>query len=544
MTDAEWLEKVNSKFNSMSGLHTRMDTDKDLIWNSPYVMPTLTGKGVEPDMSNVTLPIGQLYAEAALSNLISVSRQTVVESKELKDRATSKIEECIDDIGFEIDNRLCELGENDEYSMLVDYICSRGSAAEMSLIRVEKDKFIADARPIDTRWFSWESGADGLAWAAPMYERSKGDIESEFNITIKDETAKVIDLWTPKENKTWVADKLERNNPNVYGFVPIVFQGVSTGSSLKEKNSIQYKWESIFHSNRDLFQEANFIASILKTKNYGAKRPPLQSPNPPGQTRQSLPEKYPAPGEIVSVETALQQIDTGDLKNYTIKYQEIITQLLNQTTFNSIDLGNIEFPLSGTALMALGEKRGKLQLPRLNALAMLLRRSRMMQLKQIALLGQKIKIGEPGYQREYLPSDLEGSFTIKYRFYSLSSSDLAANVALANSMGNLVSEDYKRREVLKLQDPDGEKMKQRAEMAENIDPVIGLIDQGLALIDEDSDESDIKARRIKDKIIGILKQEHLAETQPLKQDIERGSNLKQNPTQALPLFGGTQKAGM
>jgi len=160
-----------------------------------------------------------------------------------------------------------------------------------------------------------------------------------------------------------------------------------------------------------------------------------------------------------------------------------------------------------------------------------------MRIRQVIALGQAVKLGEPGFQRTYLPRELQGEYTINYRFYSLSAADLAANTALANSMGTLVSNDYKRRYVLKLQDPDGEGTKVDAESTKQLDPVIALIDQGLALIDENTPEADIKARRIYNKILGILKQEKLSETQPLQQDIERGSNLKQNPTQALPLFG-------
>jgi hypothetical protein len=310
---------------------------------------------------------------------------------------------------------------------------------------------------------------------------------------------------------------------------------------LKEKDAAKHRWESIFYASRELFQEANFIATILKTQNYSANKPPLQAPSAGEGEYQAVPDKYPIAGGITQTKQPLQPVNTGGLKDYTAKYSEIITTLQRQATFNSIEMGDTEWPLSGTAIMQLGENKAKLMIPRLDAIAKIRRRCAVMRIRQAQMLSTKLRLGEPGHQRDYLPSDLDGSYSIKYRYYSMSATEMAAKVALANSMGSLVSEDYKRRETIKLQDPDGEKMRQRAELAESLDPVIGLIEQGLALVYEGTDESDIKARRIQKKIIGILKQEQLTESQPLSGDIERGSNVKQNPTQALPLFGGTQR---
>ncbi len=525
--------------SDLSALHLRQDKDKDRINNEPYKMKAIDGKNDEKDMANVTLPIGQLYIESAISNLISVTKQTVVSGKKPNDKETTKVEEFLDDLNYEIDKRLTENGESEEFATLADYVCSRGSAAEMNLLRVDKDgEFIADVRPIDTRWFAWEFGKGGLAWGAPTYNRTKGDIQAEFDITIRSAEAEVVDLWTPDWEYTWVDGKLVRDQANDYGFVPIVFQGVAVGSALREKNSIQYKWDSIFHSSRELFDEANFIATVIKTQNYSANKPPLQLPNPSNGVRQAELPFYPGAGDIASVEIPLQPVNVGDLKQYTVKYQEIINTLISQATFNSIDLGDIPFPLSAVAISRLSTNRNKMQYHRLLALNQILQRSSAMRIRQVIGLAQTVKLGELGHQREYKPQDLEGEYSIKYRFYSLSSEDIAAQGTISNVLGSLVSEDYKRREILHLSDPDGEKQKQRAELAESVDPVIGLIEQGLSLIEQSSDDSDIKVRRIYGKIIGILKQEKLAETQPLNQDIERGSTAPQNPTQSLALYGG------
>jgi hypothetical protein len=44
--------------------------------------------------------------------------------------------------------------------------------------------FIADVRPIDSRWFSFALDMDGMTWGCARSLRSKADIEREYQIAI------------------------------------------------------------------------------------------------------------------------------------------------------------------------------------------------------------------------------------------------------------------------------------------------------------------------------------------------------------------------
>ena len=552
MNADEVKKQIEAKLSDLAPLRSRMDIDRDIVYNIAYAMPSLLFPGkTEPDIANVTLPIGKLYSENCVSSLTSASVHCEVRSRSMTDKQTSKLEDLFEDLSYEINAYLSSKGEPSFDYMMYDFLCNRGSAGVMSVPRVKDGRIIPDVRLLDSHYLAFEFGDDGLSLLAPIYDRNKGDIKAEYGKEIVSSTAQVVDSWTPDFNFTWVKNELVRQVENIWGFVPGIFQGVSLGSSLKEANAIERKWESIFATSRDLYKEANFIASILKTQNYGAVKPALQiSADQVGGDLPKTPNQYPPNASITPTEKPLQPVNVGDLKAYTVRLFEIINQLLNQATFSSLEITNLGQAWSAVAIQRVQNNRSKMQQPRFDAASQLKQRlfkllcrqiNRMYELGQI---GSTFTLGEPGNERTYNIADLQGEYTINFSFYSQTSEDLAANTAVANAMGDLVSDDYKRRNILHLENPDGEKMKQRAELAERIDPVASLIEQLFALIDEGTDESDLKARRLLSKIEGILKQERLAETQPLAGNIERGSNKGSNPTQALPLFGGSQSKGV
>lgn len=549
MDAAELKTKVETRQGELRPLYDRMDIDRDIVFNAPYTMPDLLNpKKDEPQVANVSLPIGKLYFENAVSSLSSAESHVEVTSNSLNDKATTILENFLDDAAYEIDAALSAKGEPTLNYTLFDFLCGRGSCGAMLFPRVESNRLLVDARPIDSRYLAHEFIREGLGLLAPTYERSAADVEEEYKIKVNSKSIKVIDAWAPRLNCTWVGDRLVKNEINAWGFVPGVFQGVGLGTSMREANAIERKWESIFNSSRDLYKEANFIFTILKTQNYSAIKP-AQTIGPKSDgSKGTAPSSYPVAKSITEIDAPLQPVDTGDLKNYTQRYYEIINILINQATSFSLEPTEMG-DASAVAISRIQANRSKMQQPRFDAANQFRQRldrlfiRQVFRLYEMGQLNSSFELGGDGHARTYNISDLEGEYRINYSFYSQTIEDLAAGAAVSNALGDKVSDDYKRRNILRIPNPDGEKMKQRAELAERLDPVISLIEQGHALIDEGTDMSDLKARRILKKIKGILKQESLAEQQPLAGNIERGSNSEANPTQALPLFGGAMSGG-
>ena len=532
----DYKKIVTDKETELGPLFSRMDTDKDLYYGKAFEMKDSDGKAM-PKVENVTLPDAILFAAWSVATLMSANQQVVVESEVLKDKETTHIEDFIEDAFTEIDNRLVKRGTAGLYPFLVEQGCIRGHLAARSLVRVEKKNVIMDVLPLDTRYFLYELGVDGFIWAAYKTQRTKARILSEYGIEVKNDKETVIDAWDEKINQVWIGDEMVKEQKNPYGYVPFVLQLVPAGSMLQDEDSISHKGESIFALSRILFPEMNKTVSILQTLNIRAIKPPLQYESKEG-TKAKLPEKPPyGTGSVVAVDAGggYKEFPVADIHNATRLFYSIFESRLQRTTLSATDLGNLTFPLSAVALTKLTAEKEQILLPRLQALATFQQQLSKMIIKQFQAANIKADLGEEGHRRTYSPKELDGEYTIKYRYFSTSPEQNIANYSIANAAGNLISDDTKRRDILKLEDPDGEAAKCRAELAEKLDPAIALYRQSESLIDEGRD---IEARLVAERLVALLKQRQMGAEQITSPETPSQPGNKA----LLPLFakgGGT-----
>lgn len=538
---ADLLKKVQDKEKVFKPLFDRMDKDRKILYSFPFAMMTLDGQREQKDVSNVTLPDGALFAAKAIAKLAGVKRQTLIESgrKEMSDEETTAIEDFLDDIEYEVDAKLNASGEWPEFSTHSEGVCINGPIADQILTREENGIYIPDVRPLDTRYLVYEIGIKEN-WVAYKTFRDKALVLEQYNIkskSLNEENNIITDIWTNEKEIVYVNNELVSEQDNPYGKPPFVIQMPPSGSALQHRDIRKRQGESIFSLLRDLYPETNWIATFLKTKNYDQLKPPLQEATTEGRTSKA-PKKSPSAAgrhTMVDQQNAITLVPQPDLKNFTRVYMNMIDKRVQMASFSIQDFGSITFPLPAVSLALLAGAKGELLLSRLWALALLYQQRSRMIIEQYIAIGKTLELGAEGHRRKHDPSKLKGEYVIKYRYTSVSKEEQASDAAIANAMGNIVSEDYKRREIYKLPDPDGEKMKLRAEQAERMDPVIALYEQGSSLIAQSikgGDRADMKARLVLRKIEGLLRPPTQAITEEPK--VPKPAE----PKQVVPLFGG------
>lgn len=520
MADIDWLTIVKAKEDEESELHVRQDGDTDLRNLKQVKIKTLDGSKDMPDVANVWLPEPALFMSKTIAKLVGVQRQPEIKAnkKTMSDQATTRIEEWIEDEEYEVDALLRKTGRPPAFNYNADIACSRGRVGERILTWMKDGKYIPGVRPMDMRYFSSEMDEDGMAWGSYMTTRSKVDIEKQYGISISGKKALVRDIWSKEDDAIWNTVYVDKHlirrqtSKEVLGYalenVPFTFEIVATGSVLEDENSLKYKGESVFETLRKVFPELNFLATTLKTLNYQLFEPPLQMPTERGLS-QTPPKKSPAKsGRVTMTEKGapITTVFTPDIRRYTTLFNEIMTAIKESAGYSSIDFGSVSWPMSDVALARLAQGKLELLLPRLQALAHLYQARYVMMAEQFIAIGEKIELGESWRKRTYEPSMLEGAYTIEFRYFHTSITEMASSASIANSMGDLVSEDYKRREILKLPDPDGEKMKIRAEQAEAEDEAVRLNTQGLSLIEVGRE---VEAEFILLKLEGIIRQRRM-----------------------------------
>ena len=540
MADKNELTIVTDKETEFSSLTQRMDDDRDLRNLSAYKMKTLDGTKDMPGVSNVTLPEPALFISKTIAILSGVQRQPVVEADEktMKDSDTSFIEGFIEDMEYEIDSYLNQKGEIPAFNFHADIACARGRIAEQIVTRVESGVYIPDVRPLDTRYFTYELGTKGMLWGAVKTWRTKAWIDEEYpEAYFSGKTGIVRDIWNKKENVIYVDDREIKRQPNIYKKPPFTLQIVPAGSVLKDQDNLKYTGESVYEMLRKIFPELNFIASTLKTLNYGLFKPPLSRASKLGEEA-TPPESYPGdPGSVTSVEMpgAIQPVFTPDIRRFTTLYNQIIKEEADKAGYSLMDFGGLLWPMSEVALARLARGKLELLLPRLQALALLYQARYRMIIEQYLAIGETLKLGELGHRREYPPAKLEGEYTIKFRFFTTHPEEQASLAAIGTALIPFVSEDYIRTDILKLPNPDGEKMKKRAEQAEQMDPAILLYNQCHSLVDVDRD---IEAKLVLQRLVSLLRQRRMATTLPQGQEGEPRVPERPEGKQLMPLFAG------
>ena len=529
-----------AKEREFQTMFNRMDDDRDEAICTKYVMVDAEGKAAK-GVSNVTLPEPKAFLEKCSARLAMAECQTVVDSDKLDDSKTSKIEQFLDDVNFESDMILSRKGQKDTRSQLAELVCLRGPIAKQLLLRMDGENLICDKRVLDTRYLLYEASENGVLWAAPMMIRSAWDIANEYDYEIQGDTAEVKDCWDDNENVIFIDNKPILTRPNPYGFCPFIVQIPACGLSIQEKDYFKYRGESIFSLLRNdrgesIFDECNFIASILKTMSCDLTKPALMLRNEDGTI--TLLEEYPGdPGSVTSLGKAkLELIPKRDMTNAARYYKEIIELNKQLSTYTILDFGSTTLPLSGAAITKLAETKGELLMYRLNAIAQLMQQDARMTIKQFPK-GKTVKIGEEGHKRTYKAGDLDGEYTIKYRFWSNTKEDMSADAAIAGALKGFYSEDTIRRDYMKSKNPDLEAQKLDAEQLENDNEIIRMQRQLKALIiqaDKDP-QKNLEAWILLDKIVNLIKRTKLDLSVPLANEPNKKSNNSQTNALAAML---------
>ena len=533
MKPEEWLDKIKDADSEFDGLHSRMRGDADLAKKKSYSLTDSEGN-VVPNCDNVTLPLAAVFLNRANALVAGSDQQIIVETSPKDEKKNSTIESFLTDLYISIDEYLNGKGYPDLFLFHSHMINSRGRIGQRNTLRMEKEKFIPDALPLDCLDLVYETGEGGLAWGAPTFTRTKAQIEKEYEKDTGKATSEIRDLWTPDEEIIFLDNDFLQTNKNPRGYPPIVVQASTAGLMFLDSDRLKNSGESILWLNRDLYEEINKTASIIHTLSASSLFPVYQKEYE--QIPVKKPENLPTAGKRATIPVKkgelFRLIPKQDLMAAVRLDWAILKSQLQEGSFSTAQMGTLQFPISGVLLRQLEAGRQLVLIHSIQALSMLYRASSRMLIKQYIELGGNIPIGAEGKKRTYSKADLEGDYSISFKYFQSSREQQIAGAAEAEAMGDLVSDSYKRRELIQVNEPDKVESELRAEQAAKADPVIALYQQMHSLIDEDKD---IEARLVLRKIKMMLRQQSApTETPEEKTKIPAGT---------IPLMGGGGQGG-
>lgn len=526
---ANELQLIEDKEREFSELRIRQRKDRDLYHGEQFVMKNFN-KQITPNVVNVTLNDARLWAKRAIGTLGGTVIQTVVEGKDLnmmEDKETSLIEGFLKALFLAAGKRLYNRGIPDLDMFQNEQIAISGRVASRNILRTEKGEFVPDILPLDTFYFVYELGLDGMEWGSYKTWRSKARLKIEYDIDYRGDNAGVQDFWNDKENVVFIDGKEKVRKKHKLGYAPFTLSLSTSGSFMQDKESFKYSGESIFGPIRELYETLDLLATIIVTTTQYGFNPPMQKPGQPGAKK---PDKPPyGVGAVVPVNLGEEYkgMPLVDINNAARFAYSIVYSRIQQGGVSTVELGNLDFPLSGAALTILLATKDPVFLPMFQALAVWKQETSKMAIDQYTSGGMKAELGEEGEKMLYLPTQLKGDYTIKYKFFNTSPVEDLARYSVAGAAREWLPSDMIRRDVLALENPDQVSAQIQAEKAELANPMIASYNRVIALIEQGDD---VKAKLERAQFMRMLK---APEGPP-----EGEGQMPKATTPELPLFEG------
>lgn len=541
----DYLKAVQDKKAELSSLHSRMDTDRELVELSKYKLKDVNGKDV-PNSISITLNDPAVFAANVESSLGSASEQVVVESEDKK-LDTAYIEDFIRATLASANSRLVSQGRFPLNPFLDQQMCRRGRGATRCLFRkdVKTGQVIPDLAPWDTRFVYSAMGVDGLDWVAYETTRSKDVIEAEYpGVEVSGTEASVLDIWGKDINEVHVAEIKAFEQANPHGYPPVVMQLVPMGSMLADKDSLSHQGESIFFLIRDLVPELNRLVSIIQSLNMKALDSALLWKSKEGI--EATPPKHKdltSPGSVTTADIGggAEPVSYGEIKRSAYLLHSMIEQRIQRGSLSNVDLGTLDFQLSAVALIEIGEGRDQVFLPRLGARGLLKQQLAEMIIAQVINMGESsVEIGTHGHKRVFDVRKLQGEYEISFKYFIKQPKVDAARWSIAAAAGNLCSAHTKRRDIVQMEDPEAEEDWLRYEEAEMISPAVKMrrtIKTLLKLAEKGDEDAEAEARLMADQLGVTVEQMLSGSAEQIPKPTEA-----QEPQPTVPLLGGGGRA--
>lgn len=547
----DYIRLIKEKEEEEASLYKRMQVDSDMLYLKKYVMRDTHAHKV-PDIINVTLNKPAVFAANVLSSLGGTSQQTVVEAgkesfdghyvEEFQDAAYNAANARLQRRGFPLLNPFADT-----------QLCLRGRTARRVLFRMEDDVLIPDIATWDGRYIRYEMGEKGPIWCAYKTTRSKALIEEYYHFEIKGKTAEVVDIWDDEHNEVWIEGKKRLEQEHSYGYTPIVIQTVPLGYGdiLLDTNRIEHVGESIFFLIRDIIPELDRLVTILQTLNMKAIKPPTQYPNKDGKDAE--PPEYDeamSMGAITSVDLqgGLKPVDYGDAKQAAQMIYGILEKAEQEGSVSSIELGNLQFPLSAVALVEIGEGQDRVFLPRLQTKALLNQQTAEMFTKQVIEIGGTVELGTPGHKRKFVTHKLEGEYETTYKYFVKSPKTDIARMSVAAAAKEFYDFETILTDILQVEDPKLIMQRRYSQLAETIDlntanPV--LIHRVILNLLDLAEKGDDNAAREARMMTIAMAARGVMPTGPASTTLTGGSTTAENTQPLVPLLGaGSQVGGL
>ena len=358
-----------------------------------------------------------------------------------------------------------------------------------------------DVRDWDPRNTYWAMGAHGLEWACHKVSKTAAELVAEYGVNPAEEDGLIGDgdPWAETDARTYDAynwfDKtvntvilknghvLKPPTPHGMKVVPVTL-GLVGSLPLLQAPGVDYTahyGESIYNADRSIYDEANFMFSVMKELTHRALKQPLAWPSRDGS---KLPEEDPriAGSDVgVGIGEEPKPIPPQEMIKESGAFMGMVTSMEQRGAFPYPIYGELAFQISGYLYNLLRQGLETPIMPAVQALTTAYTQALNIlcdaymtgQFDNVTVSGRLQDTGRTWFTQEIPPEMLKQGGVLEVEIVPNLPQDDAAKVTMAETLqrSGLANRRYIQEEILKFQDPDMIDRGRLEEMAAEASPL-------------------------------------------------------------------------
>ena len=378
----EIIDLVDSHYDTTEPMRSRMDSDHQLYRMAPYD----AGDGYQSYTSNEP----QTYADKIISWMssaelvvripVSGNPRNTRENNNDKERFVIGALKSADE---RLRNRLLP----DLRSQLSWYISLRGWFAGRALLfKPNDDTTYVDITPWDPMHTFWGIDGEGLSWACYKTKKTRAEIEHQYNVRLSTEREDedgidVYDFYDREDNFVVIPNrfikKRTKHTPgdtSNHGKVPVFLGPVGSNPLIQSlewssiEDTVEDYGESVFKSTRELYDQHNFMMSVMleltaRSRNQGLKIVSRDG----GKTLEEDPYKEGTEISLAQGED-VQPLGLMEVARETGAFMGLVSGEMQRGSIPHSVYGELQFQLSGFAINTLRQGVETVLSPRIIAL--------------------------------------------------------------------------------------------------------------------------------------------------------------------------------
>lgn len=486
-TVAEILTAISDRDSDLDTLKSRMESDMGLYTLAAYQAE----KGYESYTSSAPRNFFDKVMDGLNSAELTLQIKLPEDASEKERRAASVGELYLFGGLCEVDRTFRQRGEPSFREQLAFHCNLRGWVAVRGLVYPQKDKTVFDVLVWDIIHTTWESGFNGLLWAANKRKLTRSQVYSEYGIEVKGKDAELVDWWDEERNAIIIEGEFAKS-PQAHnlGHVPVFIGAVGSMPTLQTRtfdSTIQYRGDPVWSAARGLYEPFNKITSrtmdiyersVAGSLVHKSRMGDKAIDGDPYRTYQEI--KIAEDESIMPLETPKAPPETA------ILHAIISTDIQQSTLPYPLAYGGTRQAMSGAALGILQESTRSVYNPRTGLIEQAYtwlceeflrqyveRGAQVVQLKGFKPDGKffAVKVKPKEIDPEWyimvrcqprLPRDRQGEIMMA----------LAATSKRAPDDIALISKQTAREDILQLRDPDAEEDKVLEEIGQALPPIM------------------------------------------------------------------------